>query len=168
MEILKNYVDTMFRDFPDTDDSQQLKESILESMTEKYYDLIDEGKSDAEALGAVLAQFGDIEELKEAYEVKEDKSGFHLEIKASSKESILLSGSIIAFLIIGFGWGIWHPTWSLIPIAALASVKGSLMSYATILYIILGAWFTLWHPSWLIFPIAALLTSVFKNLRGRT
>lgn len=116
MEILNNYVETMFRDFSDTEANRNLKASILESMTEKYNDLMDDGKTDAEALGVVLAQFGDIEELKEAYEVKANKKSFQLHVEVDSFAWPLV---VVTYLIIGVFFSWWHPGWLLFPVTAL-------------------------------------------------
>lgn len=76
------------------------------------------------------------------------------------------------YLLIGFVWGIWHPTWLLfllIPLVPIAlygigdnkkSANGITTFIVIISYIILGL-FGYWHPGWLIFfliPIVAIFT----------
>lgn len=67
MNTLENYVEAMFNDFPKTKENLDVKVNILESMEDKYDDLIANGKTEQEALGIVISQFGDISELKEAF-----------------------------------------------------------------------------------------------------
>jgi len=67
MNTLKNYVEAMFHDFPQTRENFEVRINILSSMEDKYSDLISMGKTEQEALGTVISQFGDINELKEAY-----------------------------------------------------------------------------------------------------
>lgn len=69
MDILRDYVEVMFQDFPKTKANFNLKDNILESMENKYEDLIADGKTGQEAVGIVIAQFGNIDELKEAYDI---------------------------------------------------------------------------------------------------
>lgn len=69
VKILKDYVETMFRDFPKTKATLDLKANILDSMENKYEDLVTEGKTEQEAIGIVIAQFGNIDELKEEYDI---------------------------------------------------------------------------------------------------
>lgn len=65
MDTIKNYIEMMFKDLPKTPDVLRVKRNILETMDDRYNELINEGKSEHEAIGAVIAQFGNIEELKE-------------------------------------------------------------------------------------------------------
>lgn len=64
METIRNYVDTMFKDFPKTKEVVDMKLNILDTMEDKYNQLIEEGKNENEAIGTVISQFGNIDELK--------------------------------------------------------------------------------------------------------
>lgn len=74
METIKGYIDAMFREFPDTEEVHKLKQSILESMEDKYQELIQDGKSENEAIGTVIAQFGNIDELKKEFSINSKES----------------------------------------------------------------------------------------------
>jgi len=175
MEILKNYVDAMFKEFPNNTETAELKTRILDSMEAKFQDLLEDGKNESEALGTVIAQFGDIEELKEAYEVpveeKEEDFEF-VEEKSERLFAVTMPLSIAAFLIIGFVWGYWF--WALIPITALVSVSltqrdsifSVTMPLAIAIFLALGQWFGLWHPAWIIIPTTALITTAISALFG--
>lgn len=73
METIRNYVESVFLDLPRTAEMQQLKEKMLHNMEEKYLRLKGNGSSENEAIGAVLAEFGNVDELIEAYEVETGK-----------------------------------------------------------------------------------------------
>lgn len=65
MDTIKNYLDNMFARLPQTQQVYQLKENILANMEEKYYELIQNGRSENEAIGIVISEFGNIDELLE-------------------------------------------------------------------------------------------------------
>lgn len=65
MNIINDYVDQMFKTVPITKETQQLKTDILANMEDKYLALKEEGVSEHEAIGIVIAEFGNIEELLE-------------------------------------------------------------------------------------------------------
>jgi len=69
MEVIKNYVDTMFVNLPQTEELLAIKEDILLNMVEKYQELLAEGKPENEAIGTVIAEFGSIEELLETFDI---------------------------------------------------------------------------------------------------
>lgn len=60
---LKEYIDSIFADAPDCQRVRELKEEMLGNISEKYDDLIREGKSEAEAYNASVASIGDVSEL---------------------------------------------------------------------------------------------------------
>lgn len=74
METIKNYLDNMFLGIPQTEEMIQLKNDIYENMCEKYQELKEEGKSENESIGVVISEFGNIEELMEAYNMKRTES----------------------------------------------------------------------------------------------
>lgn len=73
METIRNYLETMFSRLPDTPEFFRLKEEMLGNMEEKYQELKAEGKSENEAVGTVIGEFGNIEEL--LLEMGYDKKG---------------------------------------------------------------------------------------------
>ena len=94
MDILKNYLEAMLQDFPKTKETLDLQENIWESMQNKYDDLITNGKSKHEAVGMVIAQFGDINELKEAYGIianETNHSSKNIEYLPAEKLDIYIS-----------------------------------------------------------------------------
>ena len=63
METIKNYLDTMFQNLPDSPEIRRVKEDLLASMEDKYQELKEEGASENEAVGRVISEFGNIDEL---------------------------------------------------------------------------------------------------------
>lgn len=70
MDTIRNYVESVFIDLPRTVEMQQLKEEMLRNMEEKYTRLKETGSSENEAIGTVLAEFGNIDEIMEAYDLE--------------------------------------------------------------------------------------------------
>ena len=63
METIKNYLDNMFAGFPKTPEIMKLKNDLMLSMEDKYNELKYSGKSENEAVGIVISEFGNIDEL---------------------------------------------------------------------------------------------------------
>lgn len=61
--MIKEYVDQVFAKVPDSQEVQDLKVEMVANMEDKYQTLLDSGHSHNEALGAVITEFGDIDEL---------------------------------------------------------------------------------------------------------
>ena len=65
METIKNYLETMFKNLPQTEKVLKAKSELLQMMEDKYTELVNQGKSENEAIGTVIAEFGNLEELAE-------------------------------------------------------------------------------------------------------
>lgn len=63
MEIILNYLDSMFAQLPDTDEVRKAKGEMASMMEDKYTELKAEGRSENEAIGIVISEFGNMEEL---------------------------------------------------------------------------------------------------------
>lgn len=93
MDIIKNYVDTMFVNIPQTEELLAIKEDILLNMVEKFQELIAEGKPENEAIGTVIAEFGSIDELLETLEIEREEVVID---KEDQPEVKLISDSVIS------------------------------------------------------------------------
>ena len=69
MNTIHAYVESIFDKLPPSREMLQLKNEMLANMEDKYNDLIAEGLSEHAAIGQVLAEFGDISEIIEAYNI---------------------------------------------------------------------------------------------------
>ena len=63
METIKSYLETMFANMPNTPEVIRAKTELLGMMEDKYNELIQEGKSENEAVGTVISEFGNLDEL---------------------------------------------------------------------------------------------------------
>lgn len=75
METIKQYLETMFVSLPDTPEVQRAKEELLQMMEDKYNELLAEGKSDNEAVGTVIAEFGNLDEIAEELGIRGAMNG---------------------------------------------------------------------------------------------
>lgn len=94
---------------------------------------------------------------------------------------ILFILATIAYLLLGFLLGIWHPTWLvfLAPIVisslvlAIGKKDANLFSYPVFVvtvYILLSSLFGLWHPLWVVFitiPIYYSFIKFIKELKNK-
>jgi hypothetical protein len=65
MDTITGYLNNMFASLPRTEQTYKLKQDLLSSMEDKYYELKQDGKSENEAVGIVISEFGNIDELIE-------------------------------------------------------------------------------------------------------
>lgn len=70
METLKNYLENMFLNLPDTPEVHKAKSELLQMMEDKYTELKNEGKAENEAIGIVISEFGNLDELAENLGIK--------------------------------------------------------------------------------------------------
>ena len=65
METIKNYLESMFAKLPNTPEVKKAKDELWQMMEDKYNELIAEGMSDNAAVGTVISEFGNLDELAE-------------------------------------------------------------------------------------------------------
>ena len=70
METIRNYIETMFAAFPQSHSLSCMREEMYNNMSEKYTELKAEGKSENEAIGIVIAEFGSMQELAAEMNIK--------------------------------------------------------------------------------------------------
>ncbi len=63
METIRNYLETMFLNLPNTPEVYKAKNELWQMMEDKYTELKEEGKSENEAVGTVISEFGNLDEL---------------------------------------------------------------------------------------------------------
>lgn len=63
METIAVYLNNMFAGLPKTAETLRLKQELLAGMEEKYLELKRAGRTENEAIGIVISEFGNIEEL---------------------------------------------------------------------------------------------------------
>ncbi|MCL2719041.1 MAG: permease prefix domain 1-containing protein [Lachnospiraceae bacterium] len=107
MDTIKTYLDNIFAAFPQNEKLWKLKNEMQADMIEKYQELKNEGKSEHEAVGSVIANFGSIEEIIGELGIEKNET-------ITSDERILISNekakeylSEIKKSSIWIGAGVW-------------------------------------------------------------
>ena len=91
--------------------------------------------------------------------------------------SLLYLLAVIAFLLIGFLTGVWHPTWVVFLLAIVVDSvfrairkkniqKFNYPIFVTAAYLFFSAMFEIWHPLWVLFltiPIFYTVVGFFKK-----
>ncbi|NLY21510.1 MAG: hypothetical protein GXZ08_09550 [Tissierellia bacterium] len=67
MDTILKYLDMSFSSLPNTPEIFRLKQEMAAHMEEKYNELKIEGKTENEAIGIVIAEFGSIDEIAEEF-----------------------------------------------------------------------------------------------------
>lgn len=66
MDTIRTYLENMFLHVPDSSEVRRAKEELLAMMEDKYEELKAGGKKEHEAVGIVISEFGNLEELAES------------------------------------------------------------------------------------------------------
>ncbi|MFD2628117.1 permease prefix domain 1-containing protein [Oceanobacillus kapialis] len=64
MKKIRDYVNELFRDIPESDRKEAVMDEVVQNLEEKVWDLMDQGKAEEDAINKAIVDFGDIEELK--------------------------------------------------------------------------------------------------------
>lgn len=70
METIRNYLETMFQNMPNTMEVKKAKYELEQMMEDKYTELRSEGKTENEAIGIVISEFGNLDELADDLGIK--------------------------------------------------------------------------------------------------
>lgn len=65
VDTIKSYIENIFRGYPDTEEVLKAKKELLSIMEDKYQELKEQGKTENEAIGIVISEFGNMDELAE-------------------------------------------------------------------------------------------------------
>lgn len=72
MKTIRDYIESLFLGIEETSQTRKLKEDLLASAEDRYEDLKNQGKTENEAIGGVIAEFGSIDELLDEMNIKQD------------------------------------------------------------------------------------------------
>lgn len=103
MDTIKSYLDNMFAGLPKTARVNDLKNNILSNMEEKYNELKSQGKSENEAIGIVISEFGNIDELVSELGIRKDDTDNSQPLVTGEEVEAYLSMKKKMSLQIGFG-----------------------------------------------------------------
>lgn len=90
MKTIQEHVDALFREIPDSERKETLKNEIVANLLEKVNDLIAQGKSEEDAINKAIVEFGDISDIRD--ELREQQQ---LPIRRSN------AGQQLGFSIVG-------------------------------------------------------------------
>ncbi len=65
METIKSYLEAMFASMPNTPEVRKAKDELLQMMEDKYNEMIEDGVNENTAVGTVISEFGNLDELAE-------------------------------------------------------------------------------------------------------
>ena len=143
-------------------------DEILSDYGQLYDDALAKGKTDEEIYQLLGEPRQVAYELIDTIKIKQHKN------KRNKIIALMPFISVIIFMILGFGWDLWHPGWMvflLIPITAIimtTDVKNAIIALSpfitTLTYLLLGFKYDLWHPGWLIFFFIPMI-SIILNTR---
>jgi len=88
MDAIKTYLDNVFAAFPQTDEVLSLKREMLASMEEKYHALKRENKSENDAVGSIISNFGNIDEIAAELGITPEKRGRKETISLTDDEAM--------------------------------------------------------------------------------
>lgn len=91
METIKTYLNNLFAGYPKTNEILRAKEELLSNMEDKYNELKAEGKSENEAVGIVISEFGNIDELAKEWDIPAamEAKGDRISVSRESAEEII-------------------------------------------------------------------------------
>lgn len=79
METIKNYLEAMFANMPNTESVRKAKEELFQMMEDKYNELISDGVNENTAVGTVISEFGNLDELADDLGLSTEVSEQHTE-----------------------------------------------------------------------------------------
>lgn len=71
MNTIRNYLENLFLGLPHTEDVNRAKNELSAMMEDKYNELKESGKTENEAIGIVISEFGNLDELSETLGIKQ-------------------------------------------------------------------------------------------------
>ncbi|MGE7842777.1 permease prefix domain 1-containing protein [Lysinibacillus sp. NPDC093712] len=118
MKKIKQHIDELFKDMPRNNETEMVKQEIIENLEEKVFYLMGQGKEEEDAINKAIVEFGDIDDLKKELGVKappEKKSMAKLNLEFS----LWGSGLITAFFIFINLYYTPNTIWAIYPIFAI-------------------------------------------------
>lgn len=103
METIKSYLNNMFANLPRTARVADLKNNILSNMEEKYNELKQQGKSENEAIGIVISEFGNIDELINELGIRQENDGQSKPVVTREEVEAYLAVKKVMGLQVGIG-----------------------------------------------------------------
>jgi hypothetical protein len=106
LDTIVGYLNNMFASLPRTEQMYKLKQELLGNMEEKYHELKDDGKSENEAVGIVISEFGNIDELVSELGIGEHPKEELLPMLTEMETEEFIAAKRRSGLLIGLGTGL--------------------------------------------------------------
>ncbi len=97
METIRNYLENMFANLPNSPQVLRAKDELWQMMEDKYNELISEGKSENEAVGTVISEFGNLDEIAAELGLEEEVRQEKVTLEESPRRQLSLD-EVKAFL----------------------------------------------------------------------
>ena len=81
METIRTYLESMFSSLPNTPEVRKAKLELGQMMEDKFHELTEAGKSENEAIGTVISEFGNLSELAETLGIEKVLHGQTLDMR---------------------------------------------------------------------------------------
>lgn len=65
MKKIRGHVEEWFKDIPDSERKEEMKEEIVQNLEEKVQDLMRKGKAEEDAINKAIVDFGDIGDIRD-------------------------------------------------------------------------------------------------------
>lgn len=75
MTVIDSYLDTLFAPYPDSERMRSAREELRGMMEDKQHDLLASGATEAQAVGQVIAEFGNLDEVADLLGIQRDIDG---------------------------------------------------------------------------------------------
>ena len=96
---LREYIESLFKDAPDTVKTVELKEEMLQNLYEKYNDLLAEGRSEQAAFNIAVAGVGDVGDLIETLR-SDGPAGSPVQTESARRRSAaLVSAAVMLYIL---------------------------------------------------------------------
>ncbi len=133
---IKDYIDLIFADAPDCAKTREMKEEMYANVSDRYDDLVKEGKSEAAAYNISISGIGDISELinslklensakkedySNPYSQKEAPSRAYTEKEKAEMEKYFMRRGVMNSVAVALYILCWVP---LVVLASISSVMG--------------------------------------------
>lgn len=171
----QDYLEKLKKILDGLDMNKTEREDILSDYTSMYEDGLEKGMDDQAIIDMLGTPEAVVDALSDEYHPIQKK---HYGGKLIALMPFI---SVIAFFILGFGFGKWHPGWLvflLIPVTAIVVdafnkpyvhfLTALSPFFAVVIYLAVGFGFNIWHPTWLIFfivPMIAIINGIRESVK---
>ncbi len=154
METIKNYLDAMFLKLPDTYEVRNAKKDLLALTEDKYEELIREGMAEHEAVGRVISDFGNLDEIAADLGLEKMADGTFKEPGRNENYSGNQSSKKED------DDEVYYEN------KTLAAVMDVFWQTITCIYLIWSFITFDWGITWIIWPVAVIVKNIIENIWG--